>query len=126
MAVDLKSAEGKDIVYRFAEKADVLLHNFRPGVPERLGLDYETLRKINPRLVYLYAASFGSSGPDAERPAFDAVLSAMAGGEVLQAGEGNPPQQRQTTDHSALLSAAVAILLGLRARDLTGGRGAVP
>ncbi len=120
LAVDLKSAEGKDIVYRLAEKADVLLHNFRPGVPERLGLDYETLRKINPPLVYLYAASFGSSGPDAQRPAFDALISAMAGGEVLQAGEGNPPQQRQTTDHSALLSAAVAILLGLRARDLTG------
>ncbi|MEY2570630.1 MAG: hypothetical protein QOE63_980, partial [Acidimicrobiaceae bacterium] len=68
----------------------------------------------------VYAASFGSTGPDALRPAFDAVISAMAGGEVLQAGAGNPPQQRQTTDHSALLGVAVAILLGLRARDQTG------
>jgi crotonobetainyl-CoA:carnitine CoA-transferase CaiB-like acyl-CoA transferase len=122
LAIDLKSPEGRDIIYRLVEKADVLLHNFRPGVPERLGLGYETLRKINPRLVYLYAASFGSSGPDAQRPAFDALISAMAGGEVLQAGEGNPPQQRQSTDHSALLGVAVAILLGLRARDVTGGQ----
>ena len=120
LAVDLKSPEGKDIIYRLAEKADVLLHNFRPGVPERLGLDHDTLREINPRLVYLYAASFGSTGPDAQRPAFDALISAMAGGEVLQAGEGNPPQQRQTTDHSALLGVALAILLGLRERDRTG------
>ena len=94
--------------------------NFRPGVPERLGVDYRTLSRVNNRIVYLYAASFGSSGPDAHRPAFDAVISAMAGGELLQAGRGNPPQQRQTSDHSGLLGVAAAILLGLRARDATG------
>jgi crotonobetainyl-CoA:carnitine CoA-transferase CaiB-like acyl-CoA transferase len=89
-------------------------------VPDRLGLDFETVRGLNDRVVYVYAASFGSSGPDASRPAFDAVMSAMAGGEVLQAGHGNPPQQRQTTDHSSLLGVAVGILLGLRERDRTG------
>ena len=98
----------------------MVVHNFRPGVPERLGADFATLAAVNDRLVYVYAASFGSTGPDAHRPAFDAVISAMAGGEVLQAGEGNPPQQRQTTDHSALLGVAVAVLLGLRARRATG------
>jgi hypothetical protein len=71
----------------------------------------------NDQLVYLYGASFGSSGPDSSRPAFDPVMSAMAGGEVLQAGRGNPPQMRQTTDHGALLGVAVAILLALRERD---------
>ncbi len=120
ISIDLKKPEGTKILHQIVAEADVLVHNFRPGVPERLALDYETLRKVNPRLVYLYAASFGSSGTDAHRPAFDPVVSAMAGGEVLQAGEGNPPQQRQTTDHSALLGVGIAMLLGLRARDLTG------
>lgn len=120
LSVDLKQPEGRRVLHQLVARADVVMHNFRPGVPERLEVDYETLSKINPRLVYLYAASYGSSGPDANRPAFDAAISAMAGGEVLQAGEGNPPQQRQTTDHSALLGVALAMLLGLRARDLTG------
>jgi len=120
VCIDLKHPAGQAVLHRLVERADVVVHNFRPGVPERLGLDAATLRAVNPRLVYVYAASFGSSGPDAHRPAFDAVISAMAGGEVLQAGEGNPPQQRQTTDHSGLLAVALAILLGLRARDITG------
>jgi len=120
VAADLKTEEGREILHKLAAKADVVVHNFRPGVEGRLGLSYETLRQINPRLVYIYATSFGSSGEDAQRPAFDALISAMAGGEVLQAGEGNGPQQRQTTDHSAMLGVAVATLLGLRARDMTG------
>lgn len=120
LAVDLKDPRGREVVHRLVADADVVLHNFRPGVPERLGIDYETLRELNDRLVYVYGASFGSTGPDSKRPAFDAVMSALAGGEVLQAGEGNPPQQRQTTDHSGLLGVAVAILLGLRERDRTG------
>jgi crotonobetainyl-CoA:carnitine CoA-transferase CaiB-like acyl-CoA transferase len=120
VAVNLKDPEGQEIVHRLVAGADVVVHNFRPGVPDRLGIDYETLRAINERIVYVYAASFGSTGPDSHRPAFDAVISALAGGEVLQAGAGNPPQQRQTTDHSGLLAVAIAILLGLRERDRTG------
>lgn len=120
VGINLKSPEGQKIVQELVKSADVLVHNFRPGVPARLGIDAPTLQGINDQLIYLYAASFGSTGPDAHRPAFDAVMSAMAGGEVLQAGAGNPPQQRQTTDHSALLAVAVAILLGLRVRRQTG------
>lgn len=120
LAVDLKTARGQQLLHQLVARGDVVVHNFRPGVPERLGVDFATLRKHNDQLVYVYGASFGSTGPDARRPAFDAVMSAMAGGEVLQAGRGNPPQQRQTTDHSAILGVAVAILLGLRERDRTG------
>jgi crotonobetainyl-CoA:carnitine CoA-transferase CaiB-like acyl-CoA transferase len=119
IALDLKHVGGREAFHRLVAKADVVVHNFRPGVPERLGADFATLSAINDRIVYVYAASFGSTGPDARRPAFDAVISALAGGEILQAGTGNPPQQRQTTDHSALLGVAIAILLGLRARDLS-------
>ena len=118
--MDLKTPEGRDIVHKLVAKADILVHNFRPGVPERLGIDFATVVEVNPRIIYLYAASFGSSGPDAHRPAFDPVVSAMAGGEILQAGLGNPPQDRRTGDHSALLGVAVGALLGLRAREISG------
>ena len=120
ICLDLKTADGQGVLHRLVKKADVVVHNFRPGVPERLGVDFATLRQVNDRIVYVYAASFGSDGPDAHRPAFDAVISALAGGEVLQAGQGNPPQQRQTTDHSALLGVGAAILLGLRECRRTG------
>jgi crotonobetainyl-CoA:carnitine CoA-transferase CaiB-like acyl-CoA transferase len=120
ICLDLKSAEGREILNQLVAGADIFLHNFRPGVPERLGLDYEALRKVNPRLVYLYASAFGSSGPDAQRPAFDPVVSAMAGAEALQAGEGNPPQDKRVSDHTAYMGVAVAMLLGLRAREVSG------
>lgn len=120
ICLDLKTPEGREILYQLVARADILVHNFRPGVPERLGLDYESLKKVNPRLVYLYASAFGSSGPDARRPAFDPVLSAMTGAELLQGGEGNPPSDKHIGDNSAFLGVAVAILLGLRARELTG------
>lgn len=120
ISINLKEPRGQEVLHRLVSMADVVVHNYRPGVPERLGLDFETLREHNDQLVYLYGASFGSSGPDSSRPAFDPVMSAMAGGEVLQAGRGNPPQMRQTTDHSALLGVTVAILLALRERERTG------
>lgn len=120
VVIDLKKPEGQYVLRAMVARADVVVHNFRPGVPARLGCDFETLRSVNDRLVYVYAAAFGSDGPDARRPAFDPVISAMAGGEILQAGTGNPPQQRQTTDHSSLLGVAAAVMLGLRRRDLTG------
>ena len=63
ITLDLKTAEGRDIVHRLVERADALVHNYRPGVPERLGIDDATLRALNPRLIYLYAASYGSTGP---------------------------------------------------------------
>ena len=63
IALDLKTTEGRDIVHRLVGRADALVHNYRPGVPERLGIDDATLRAINPALIYLYAASYGSTGP---------------------------------------------------------------
>jgi crotonobetainyl-CoA:carnitine CoA-transferase CaiB-like acyl-CoA transferase len=120
VSIDLKTPDGQALLRALVATSDVVVHNFRPGVPERLGAGYDLLRQVNPRLVYVYAAAFGSTGPDARRPAFDPVISAMAGGELLQSGEGNPPQQRQTSDHSALLGVAAAILLGVRQRDRTG------
>jgi len=140
IAVDLKRDEGRAIVRRLIERADLLLHNFRPGVPERLGIDAETCRKLNPRLVYLYAASYGDSGPDASRPAFHPIAGAIAGNAVRQAGAARPltnaadlpldalkreawrllRANEANPDVNAAIGAATALLLGLHARDATG------
>ena len=140
IAVDLKREEGREIVRALIARADALLHNFRPGVPERLGIDYETCRALNPRLVYLYGASYGDSGPDASRPAFHPIAGAIAGNAVRQAGAGHPlpdsasmpldalkgeawrmlRANEANPDVNAAIGAATALLLGLHARDATG------
>ena len=138
--IDLKAPAGRDVMHRLAAHADVLLHNYRPGVPERLGIDYETLRGVNPRLVYLYAASYGSTGPMAARPAFHVTCGAVCGGALAQAGAGNPPlpgvelspeelahwsyylskSNEANPDYNAGLAAAAAITMALYHRSRTG------
>jgi crotonobetainyl-CoA:carnitine CoA-transferase CaiB-like acyl-CoA transferase len=120
LAVDLKHERGREVVHRLVARADVFMHNFRLGVPERLGIDVETLHRVNPHLVYLYAASYGSTGPYRGQPAIDHVIAAFAGTTARQAGEGNAPFLEQGADPVASAANAVAMLLGLHARDLTG------
>ena len=79
VAINLKTAEGREIAHRLVAGADVVIENFRNGVAERLGMDYETLREINPRLVYASASGFGTLGPDALMPSLDACGQARAG-----------------------------------------------
>lgn len=79
IAVNLKTDEGKQIVYKLVEQADVFIQNFRKGIAERLGMDYETLKKINPKLVYGSASGFGPEGPDAEQGSLDGCGQARAG-----------------------------------------------
>ena len=66
--VDLQTPEGQELIHKLVARADVLLHNFRPGVPDRLGIDYETCRQINPRLVHVYVGAYGATGPHSRRP----------------------------------------------------------
>jgi crotonobetainyl-CoA:carnitine CoA-transferase CaiB-like acyl-CoA transferase len=140
IALDLKHPDGRAIAHKLIERADMLLHNFRPGVPERLQIDYETCRKLNPRLVYLYGASYGDGGPDASRPAFHPIAGAIAGNAMRQAGAGHPPNGSETLeiedlkleawrmlraneanpDVNAAIAAATALMLGLAARDASG------
>ncbi|MGB2695646.1 MAG: CoA transferase [Dehalococcoidia bacterium] len=137
IAIDLKHPEGRAIVHKLIAKADMLLHNFRPGVPERLAIDYETCRTLNPQLIYLYGASYGDSGPDASRPAFHPIAGSIAGNAARQAGAGHPRKGSASSDIDALkheawrmlkaneanpdvnaaIGAATALLLGLQARD---------
>src|SRR5215210_2235244 len=79
IALDLKTPGGLAIVRRLAERADVLVENFRPDVKKRLSIDYETLRGVNPRLVYASISGFGQDGPYAKRPGVDQIVQGMSG-----------------------------------------------
>jgi crotonobetainyl-CoA:carnitine CoA-transferase CaiB-like acyl-CoA transferase len=86
ICVDLKSAEGREIVQALASRADVLVHNFRPGVTQRLGIDYAQLAELNPGLVWVSVNGYGPHGPDAPRPSTHPVPGAAMGGAGYQAG----------------------------------------
>lgn len=91
MALNLKSDAGRDILYKLVETADIVIENYRPGVMKRLRCDYETLRKINPRLIYASISGFGQTGPWAERPGFDLMAQAMSGVLSVTGQPGGPP-----------------------------------
>ncbi|TAL02236.1 MAG: CoA transferase [Rhodospirillaceae bacterium] len=120
VALNLKSKEGQEIFHKLVARADILMHNFRPGAPARIGADYETLRKIKPDLVYVYAGSYGSKGPDSLRAAFNPTMGAFSGNSLFQSGEGNLPKGDQSPDPMAGSGVATGIMLGLAARLLTG------
>ena len=80
VAIDLKKDEGLKIFYRLVEKADVVLSNFSAGVTKKLKIDFDTLRKINPRIITCTVSGFGESGPNFQRPAFDQIAQALGGG----------------------------------------------
>ncbi len=140
IGVNLKTAEGQAIVHRLLEHADVVMHNFRPGVAERLGIGYEQARALNPRVVYHYGASYGDSGPYSFKPAMHPIAGALGGGAIQQmppselhaadaglpldalkqkawrlqnANEGNP-------DVNAALGLGSSLLLGLRVAEELG------
>jgi len=120
IALDLKSPAGRAVLLELAERADVFLHSFRPGVVERLGIDAGVLCARNPGLVYVHAASYGSRGPQAGRAAFHSTPNALAGSGILQAGAGNPPVDDSYPDPGSALGVASSILLALLARQRTG------
>ncbi|MAG31040.1 MAG: hypothetical protein CL908_09140 [Deltaproteobacteria bacterium] len=121
VVLDLKSEAGTRAFRRLAEKTDVVLENFRPGVLDRLGVGYEVLRKQNPRLVYAAISGFGPEGPYAGLPAYDMVIQAVSG---IAKMIGSPDQPRLVSnllaDKTAALNAAFAIASALFARERTG------
>jgi crotonobetainyl-CoA:carnitine CoA-transferase CaiB-like acyl-CoA transferase len=90
LAVDLKSDSGRATVLRLIESADVLIHNFRPGVPERLGIEYEQVIEVNPSIIYLQCNGYGPDGPGALRPSTHPIPGAAMGGVLYQMGERVP------------------------------------
>lgn len=91
ICLDLKSEAGRRIARQLVERADILVHNYRPGVPERLGIGYEQVSAFNPEIVYVSATGYGEDGPYAHRPSAHPIAGALAGGVLWQAGAGMPP-----------------------------------
>lgn len=122
LAVNLNSAEGREVVYDLVRKADVVVENLRPGATKRYGIDYETLSRINPQLIYATVTGFGSSGPDHDQPAFDPLLQARSGIMRAQGGHGHPPFYLTcgVCDYAAALLTAYGVSAALYARKRTG------
>ncbi|MBR0899039.1 CoA transferase [Bradyrhizobium tropiciagri] len=125
IAVDLKSAEGQQIVRALALQSDLLIENFRPGVADRLQLGYESLRDENPGIVYISIKGFGESGPDSDQPAYDPVIQALAGFCSVQGADTDTPApvRNVVVDKIAAISGAMSALAALYARDRNEGRG---
>ena len=120
IVLDLKTPEGLDILYQLVDRADVFLHNFRPGTPGRLGIDADSVMARNPRLLYVYASCFGSQGPWAHKAGFHSSPNAIAGAGVVESGDKNPPRNRTYGDPTAALATAAAIMAGVLACQRTG------
>jgi crotonobetainyl-CoA:carnitine CoA-transferase CaiB-like acyl-CoA transferase len=122
IALDLKTNEGRRIALKLVERADVLVENFVPGVMDRLGLGYQTISKMNPRIIYCSISGFGQEGPYHKRPSFDPVAQAMSG-IMLATGEPDRPPVRilpPMLDYSAGIHAAYGIVIALLNREQTG------
>ena len=119
MTLNLKSPAGLAAFKRMVKKADVVVENFRPDVKKRLGIDYKTLAKINPRLVYASISGFGQDGPYANRPGFDQIAQGMGGLMSITGLPGQGPVRVgiPIADLSAGLFAALGIMVALLERE---------
>lgn len=122
VAIDLKSAEGRETAAALVRQADVLLDNLRPGALAELGLDYESLRPSNPRLVGCSVTGYGEANAYSHRGGYDPILQAMSGLMLTTGYEGDPPTRAGSpvVDFTAAMAAAFGIVLALRARERTG------
>ncbi|MGW8949501.1 CaiB/BaiF CoA transferase family protein [Streptomyces sp. NPDC055709] len=122
LAVNLKTERGRAVVCDLARSADVFLQNYRPGVAERLGMDYPTIRDVNPGIVYVSVSGYGGTGPYAQRPGQDLLLQAMTGAMYSVGREGDPPQPSGTyaVDAITAYSAFEGALAALLHRERTG------
>lgn len=122
LAVDLKDPDGKAVLLELVKTADVFLQNYRPGVAKRLGVDYETLSKINPRLVYVSISGYGEDGPYLNRPGQDLVLQGMSGAMLSAGREGEPPNAagQYLVDGITAYTAFEGALAALLHRERTG------
>src|SRR5262245_15181657 len=122
LTLDLKSPEGLAAFKRLVAQADVVVENFRPDVKERLGVDYESLRKINKRIVYASISGFGQDGPYRERPGFDQIAQGMGGLMSITGLPGQGPVRVgiPVADLTAGLFCALGIMVALLEREQSG------
>lgn len=122
VVLDLAAGTGREVFYDLARQADVVVEAYRPGVARKLGVDYETLEAINPRIVYCSISGFGQDGPYATRPAYDMIVQALSGAMSLTGEVGGRPVRSGTPigDLSAGQMAATAIVAALWEREHSG------
>ena len=122
ITLDLKNPRGVEVLKRLAAKADVLVENYRPDVKHRLGIDYETLSKVNPRLVYASISGFGQSGPYRDRPGYDQIAQGMGGLMSITGLPGQGPVRVgiPVADLTAGMFLAHGILVALLERERSG------
>ncbi len=123
LAIDLKAAEGLRIMSKLIATADILMHNFRPGAAERIGLGEDAVRAISPNIIYVSISGFGESGPYSNQRAYDPVIQALSGlAEIQRDRDTGRPRMVRTiiADYTTALTAAQAISAALFARQRTG------
>ncbi len=122
LTLDLKRPEAVAVLTRLVATADVLVENYRPGVARRLGIDYETLRQVNPRLVYCSISGFGHSGPRWKQPGYDAIMQAEGGLMSITGTADGPPVRLGVAivDIVSGMFAAYGVAMALLARERTG------
>jgi crotonobetainyl-CoA:carnitine CoA-transferase CaiB-like acyl-CoA transferase len=122
LALDLKSPAAKEIINRLLASCDVVVHNMREGVAERLGIDYESARKLRPDVIYAHVTGYGSTGPDKLRPGFDPLFQSMSGTTVRQGASADRPVFLRTPicDSTNAMLLASGVLMALHHRDRTG------
>lgn len=122
VCADLKTPDGLQVVLRLADRADVLVENFRPGTAARLGLGYDTIAARNPRLVYASISGYGQTGPWSSRPGYDAIAQAESGMMSISGEPGGPPVRPgvATADLGAGMWTTIGILAALSAREHSG------
>lgn len=122
VAIDLKHPDGRELAMRLAERADIVVENFRPGVAARLGLGYEDVRARNPGIIYASISGYGQSGPMAGRPGYDAIAQAVSGMmSITGEPDGHPVRPGvATADIGAGMWSIIGILAALHVRASTG------
>ena len=121
VAVDLKHPEGLAAVHALVRSADVVIHNMRPGTPDRLGIGYEALKEINPSIVYAAISGYGQSGPESDRPAYDHLIQGESGMFMATGTEEQPVRVGfAIADSGTAVIASSAILAALLRRERTG------
>ena len=122
IALDLKNAADRDVLLALVRRGDVLVENYRPGTLERLGLGYDRLREVNPRLIYAAVSGFGHSGPWSPRPAYDMIVQALSGLMSITGQPGGPPTKAGTSigDITGGLFLTIGIASALYHRERSG------
>ncbi len=124
VAIDLRAEDGRDVLLKLVQSADVVLQNFRPGVVDRLGVGYEGCKAVNPGIIYVSISGYGDSGPRADDPVYDPVIQAASGYMMVQSDPGSDkpvPVRNIICDKIASMSVVQAVMGALFARERGAG-----